>query len=106
MTKRKKKKTSKKIFILILLLSILLIILLIAQLDLITYLKNIKKEPELFVIKDECALILNNLIHQIKTEGECKIKCEHNCDIREKNFHDSEFIEKNDDCNICNCYCK
>ncbi len=103
--KGKKRKITEKILIIIFILVALLIILLIIHYSR-TYLLNIGKEPKLFVIEDECLLLLNNIIHQIKNQGECKIVCRNECGVRKMNFHDSEFIEKENSCHTCNCYCE
>jgi hypothetical protein len=62
-------------------------------------------EPEMFSIKDECSLMMGNLIHQIRDEGECRIKCVNECDVREMNFVRFEFEGKNNDCSSCDCWC-
>lgn len=64
------------------------------------------KEPKKYLIEDECGVVVGNLIHQIKDEGECKIKCRNECGIRNENFYDSEFIKKTDECHTCTCFCK
>ncbi|MBD3253216.1 hypothetical protein GF386_05770 [Candidatus Pacearchaeota archaeon] len=107
MTKKKsRKKINKIILITIIVLIVILATLLIFQFGIFKYVKNITKEPRLFVIRDECSLILGNILHQIKSNGECKIFCRNNCNLREMNYHNSEFIEKEGSCHICNCYCK
>ncbi len=67
-------------------------------------------EPEHEITKvevlDECSLIMGNLIHNIRDLGDCKIKCNDNCEIRGLEFHDSEFVFQNSSCHTCDCYCK
>ncbi len=103
--KKETKKLIKKIYIIILILTTIIIILLI-----IDFLPkenlNPLKEPELYVIKDECSVVLSSIIHQIKNEGECRIRCRNECEIRGKEIDNIEFTEQISDCNICNCYCK
>ena len=62
--------------------------------------------PELFVIEDSCSLIVGQLIHTIENSDTCEMRCKTECSVREMSFHDSEFVEKENDCNECNCYCK
>ena len=62
-------------------------------------------QPERFIIKDECAVIMGSLVHQIRDEGECRIKCVNECDVREMGFVEFGFEGKNDDCNACDCWC-
>jgi len=103
--KVKFKRTTKIFLIAIIILSLALVSLLLVQLQKNLHIENIFKEPELFVIRDECSLIFNNIIHEIKNEGECTIICKNECEMRDKIFHDSEFVKKEDSCHICNCYC-
>lgn len=64
-----------------------------------------KNEPELFIIRDECSLVMGNLIHQVRDMGECRIKCVNECDVRDMDFLKFEFLGKNNDCNSCECWC-
>ena len=59
-----------------------------------------------FSIDDECSIIMGNLIHNIRDGGDCKIKCMNNCEIRELDFYDSEFVFENSSCHTCDCYCQ
>jgi len=61
---------------------------------------------EHFDIKDECGIILGNLVHQVRDEGECRLKCVNECDVREMDFVRFEFEGKVEDCNSCDCWCK
>jgi hypothetical protein len=63
-------------------------------------------EVSKFSIDDECSIIYGSLIHNIRDEGDCKIKCANNCEIRELGFYDSEFISQNNSCHTCDCYCE
>ncbi len=67
---------------------------------------SIIKTPKEYLIEDECGLVVGNLIHQIKNEGECRIKCRNECEVREESFYDSEFEERENACHLCICYCK
>jgi hypothetical protein len=101
----KKNKPSKIIIFVLIFLLIVLAVLLIIEYGANSYFYNLFKEPKLFVIHDECSLILSNIIHQIKDEGGCRIMCSGECEVREMRFHDFEFISQNESCHICNCYC-
>ncbi len=107
---RKQRKSRKGVFIIIILLIVLLLVIipiLLFQLNIIgNPLKNLNSKPQLFVIKDECSLIVGKLIHNIKDEGSCQLICRSNCEVRSLNFYNSEFKEIEKDCNECNCYCK
>jgi len=63
-------------------------------------------EPEKFELKDECGLILGNLVHQIRSEGECRNKCVNECDVREMDFVKFYFEENLGDCHNCECWCE
>jgi uncharacterized metal-binding protein len=101
--KRRKEKLTRIISIIIfLLLAATVILIIIDNFQSIDLVKNPKK----YLIEDECGLIVGNLIHQIKDEGECRIECRNECEIRQESFHDSEFIKRESACHVCNCYCK
>jgi len=107
--KKEKIKTTKKRKILLITLILFLVVLstlLVLQFQEKSVIKKIFQEPTMYEIKDECGLLFNNILHEIKNSGECKISCINECSIRNKNFYDSNFIEKNNSCHTCNCYCK
>ena len=62
--------------------------------------------PEKFDVVDECSLIMGNIIHNMRDEGDCKIKCENNCDFREMDYLNSSFTFKETSCHTCECWCK
>jgi len=104
--KIKKIKISKKLLVLIILLSVLLGILLIFQFEIP---KKIKKNPRETIelqIPDRCNLILNNLIHEIKGEGDCNIRCINECRLNEMEILEYEFIENKTSCHLCKCHCE
>src|SRR3989339_612863 len=77
--------------------------------DMRGYWEKVKKnfrDPEYLLIKDECALIMGNLIHKIQNEGECKIACQNSCKIKGYFYFNSTFVSFNNQCNTCDCYCK
>ena len=65
-----------------------------------------KKEIKKITILDECSLMMNEIINQIKNEGNCRLMCINECALRKMKFIESEFIEKINSCNECYCYCK
>ena len=114
--KKVKKEDSKKKFLSKKIVLISIIILVVLTLFILTYLgfeygflsnpfDDFNKKSKLYSVKDECSLILGNLIHSIKDEGICEAKCKIYCQTRELDYKNSEFIAKESDCNICNCYC-
>jgi hypothetical protein len=97
-------KLSKIIFIASIICIIVLIVLLIFQFKIFQYVGF--SEPELIIINDECSMMFNSIVHQIKDEGGCRIMCNAECEVRKMEFHHSKFIFKENSCHICNCYCK
>lgn len=61
---------------------------------------------ERFVLQDECNLVMGNLIHQIRTDGDCIIRCRNECELREMDFVRMEFVPQNNSCHDCDCYCR
>lgn len=112
--KRKKTKVKKEnsnnlikiILILIIILSIIFFIILIMQSSVLDSVNSLYKKPNLITVKDECSLIFNNIVHQIKNEGDCKIRCRNECNLENMNFYDINFTLNSNSCNLCNCYCK
>ncbi len=102
-----KNKTLNKILIIFLILFIVATLIISAiYLGVTNYFLNKFEEPELIVLQDECSLLMNNIIHQIKDEDGCKIMCLGECEVREKEFVNSEFILREENCHTCNCYCR
>jgi hypothetical protein len=62
-------------------------------------------EVQVFTLEDRCAVVMGNLIHQVRDTGECHVKCVNECKIRELNFDHVEFVAQNVSCNDCECYC-
>jgi len=92
------------------LVAIVILIALIVLLLLIEYypdtLGSLTRKPKLYAVQDRCSIILDRLLHQIKDDGECRIACRNECEVRNEEFDSSEFIGKENACNICNCYCR
>lgn len=102
----KQKKLRKNIIFLLIFLIAVFICLVFIQSEILDKIKTALKKPQLFVIKDECAIITNQLIHQIKNEGECKARCRNECTLRDASFNRFEFIESSNSCHNCYCYCR
>jgi hypothetical protein len=64
------------------------------------------KEVVMYAINDECSLVMGNIIHQIRDNGDCRIRCVNECGLREKEIVKIEFELKNNSCHVCDCYCK
>jgi hypothetical protein len=86
----------------------IIIILLIVIVGLIFIEKGIFKKSEIkeIELRDECSLLFNNLIHSVKTEDDCKRKCNSECETQELNYKESKFTYSETTCHTCNCFCK
>jgi hypothetical protein len=108
--KRKQRKGTKAIMAVIILLAVLVILLVFFALVQGGYVENpldaFGHVEQKFDVRDECSMILGNLIHTVNDEGVCEQKCHAQCDVREMEFVRSEFKESLVDCHTCNCYCK
>ncbi|RMD45313.1 hypothetical protein D6829_02610 [Candidatus Pacearchaeota archaeon] len=105
--KKKKLKTRQKVIRVILGLCVALII----ALGVLIYanLGGFEKEkpPALFKIRDECSIVAGKFVHTMESEGNCKVRCLNECEIRDKTFFSSKFlVSKPPSCNLCECYCK
>lgn len=101
MKEKNKKKIRKIIYIIIIIMIFSLLSLIAIQLNLFE-----KKEIKIIEIPDECALMAGGLIHQIKNQGNCRLMCINECNLRELDFINSEFIEKINSCHECYCSCR
>ena len=107
--KKKKISKRKKIISLIILVLILgLVLIFIAkEMGIVNLsLEKIFKKPKVYSIKDSCSLIAGKIIHPIKNEDLCVIKCKDECELNKMEFNKVDFISRESNCNICNCYCK
>lgn len=101
-SKKKEKRITKMFFGLGLILVVVFIGLILFNFGVFEKGKEIIK----FSLDDECSIIMGNLIHNIRDNGDCKIKCINNCKIRKLDFYDVEFALQNSSCHICDCYCR
>lgn len=106
MQKKKKDNALYSLYIAIILLTIALLVIIILETNIIDKIRSRFKAPIEITIKDDCSLMLNNIIHQIKTDGDCNIRCYNECKILEMKIQESEFIMNDNSCHTCNCYCK
>lgn len=67
---------------------------------------QITKNTVQFEIPDVCTIIAGQLAHSIEDEDRCAQICRAECEVRESSFVESEFIERENNCNQCQCYCK
>lgn len=86
-------------------LGVLFLLLLLLLLKSFGYIDD-QREERYYPVVDQCSLVRGNLLHQIRTAGECRIGCVNECDVRELEFVNYEFEAIVNDCNICGCYCK
>ncbi len=103
---KNKRRVLKTIFFLIIMLILILGSLIYFQSGLPKYIKRYMGEPRLFEITDECSYLVGNLIHQIRDSDECKIRCNNQCETEKLNFYKMNFVQKNNSCHVCQCYCK
>jgi hypothetical protein len=101
---KKRKKTLKRILALLFILIACLIVLLVLNFKLWKYFE--KKEVVTIKIVDECSLMFENVLHNIKDTASCENSCRARCYIIEKKYYNSEFTGKDNSCNECKCYCK
>jgi len=101
----KKIKISKILIILIIILSLILLIIILIQLDIKNKIDKIFAEPKILTIEDKCSLIMNNLLHEIKNEDDCKIRCNNQCSLENMRVYKSELITPQNSCYACKCYC-
>ncbi|MGD9276135.1 MAG: hypothetical protein PVJ67_03095 [Candidatus Pacearchaeota archaeon] len=99
---RKQKKLIKKLLILVGVLIFVLVILLIINSDFKTFFKS----TQLIVIEDNCGVAVGNLIHEIKSEDNCKVMCNNECNVLDKSFVRVEFSDETGSCYECLCYCR
>jgi hypothetical protein len=106
--KKKPKKRLIKLVLIILTIILILVLLmtLVIQYNFINNFKNLQPKEKIFLIKDECSLILGQIIHQIRDKDECRIRCINECRLENLNIKKSDFVLGNNSCHACNCFCK
>ncbi len=60
---------------------------------------------ETFQVQDKCGKFINLFSHTIGSEGQCKIRCEQQCDTKDMSYFSSKFKEIENSCNDCYCTC-
>ncbi|MCD4771328.1 hypothetical protein K8R30_02825 [archaeon] len=103
--KRKRRKNSLKSVRLLFGVGIFLVLVLIGLILSNFGVFDSPNEVQVFSLEDKCALVMGNLIHQVRDTGECHVKCVNECKIRELNFDHVEFVAHDVSCNDCDCYC-
>ena len=107
--KRVRKKLSRRrLFVRVLLslviaLGILLAFLILAEFGAFREAKKVERID----IADECSRIVGNLVHVIEDAGSCKLRCDNECEIRDKEYFNSSFLmsKSGNSCNACLCEC-
>lgn len=59
-----------------------------------------------FNIPDNCGVILGNLLHEIKNEDDCNIRCHNECGLRSLNYNSINFSQGGESCHSCECFCE
>ena len=103
--KLKKFRLIKIVYLAIILLLILLIVAIFIQSESINYIKRYFSKPKLIVIKDECNLLMDNILHNIRDSDDCKIRCQNECNLAKLKFQRINFVNGKG-CYTCDCYCK
>ena len=83
-----------------LIVSLVLIIVIVALV-----LTQFSKEKKI-VINDRCGPLLKEIVHSIKDEDACKIKCVGQCTSIDMEFKRIVFKDNRPYCNDCECYCE
>lgn len=63
------------------------------------------KEEKTYNLKDECGPINGNILHSIKDESACRIRCRGHCNSLDHEYISSTFIDKGLQCHDCKCTC-
>lgn len=66
-----------------------------------------KSEAQMLVVSDECGVMPGfGLIHQVRDEGECRVKCVNECGLMELDFLNISFVASDSECHYCECWCE
>jgi hypothetical protein len=88
------------------LLYLMVVVLALLALWLVVIPMTAKKSEKMEMIQDRCSLFMGNLLHQVKDEPSCRINCRNYCDTEKMDYLRVVFVEYNDKCNLCECYCR
>ncbi|HLD86647.1 MAG TPA: hypothetical protein VJB12_01145 [Candidatus Nanoarchaeia archaeon] len=64
------------------------------------------EETQTFQIQDKCGMFVNLFSHSIAGIGQCKSRCEQQCEAKEMRYAGIEFEEIPNSCNTCSCSCR
>ncbi len=103
---KKENKLIKKLSLFVIFLVLFVFVLILINSNFFGEISDSLDSPKLISIEDNCGVIYGNLLHDIKSEDNCRIRCVNECGLQERDFLKIEFIQKYDSCNECNCYCK
>jgi hypothetical protein len=56
-------------------------------------------------IPDECGPIHGQILHSVKDESTCRIRCRGHCQSLDYEFSASAFQDRGTRCHLCNCTC-
>jgi hypothetical protein len=105
--KRKVKHYSWCFLVLAFVLLIIFVSIFISEFVSFNFIGDIFEKPHLVDIKDECSLIMGNLVHQVRDETDCNLRCNNECNMEDSKFIESNFTRNGDGvCNRCDCFCK
>jgi hypothetical protein len=99
---KKKNRVSRIIFSISILLIIVLVVLLFYHLG---FFDSTVKGEKNFQVADECSLVMNNLLHEIKSEDSCRVVCFEECKLRGLDYRGYSFKENENSCHDCFCTC-
>lgn len=71
----------------------------------LSFITDFGSDPDKIVIKDDCSMITGKLIHEIRDQQDCKLKCKNACNVRDQEYFSSNFVANENACHTCNCFC-
>ncbi|MDA3836627.1 MAG: hypothetical protein PF542_03315 [Nanoarchaeota archaeon] len=86
--------------------ALILIILTFVEFVSFDFISKSFEKPHSVDVRDECSLIMGNLVHQIRDDNDCSLRCKNTCGMEDTEYVNSSFIAAEADCHTCNCYCK
>ena len=98
---------SKLFLILIIIFGIFFFMLIFFEFGNFCFLKSFFSEPVFFEVYGDCSYAPGiGLVYQIESIEDCSVVCRNECEVRKMERFNYSFLNIQNPCNKCECYCK
>ena len=84
---------------------IIIIVFLFITLVMVFIIRPLSKEKREFSIEDRCGPFMGSIVHTIKNEDVCEMRCRSQCEVNNFNYRKIIYEDGGIGCNSCTCLC-